>query len=310
MLDCSIHTSQLGKSYDGAVYALHDLSIEVHEGEIFGFLGPNGAGKTTTVKLLTGLLKPTEGSCSILGLSPQQKPDEVHRSCGVMTEDAKLYNQMTGMENLLFFAQVSGIPKPVGIERGAELMKRLGIWEVRDKKVRTYSTGMAQRLSLARALVGKPKVLFLDEPTSGLDPESAQDVNRMISDLVREEGCTVFLCTHQLRYAQDLCGNYGILDRGMLLAQGNLASMARSTGLQPKAFFRMAENSAPGSEFHQEGEYWVRDISGDSDMPQLIHSLVNGGFSIYEAKIVKPSLEDVYFQFIHREDSAVGGQER
>ena len=200
----AITASGLSKSYDGVQFALKDLSLSIPQGSVFGFLGPNGAGKTTTVKLLTGLLKPTSGECAILDQSPAQYPTSVHKVCGVMTETAKMYHFLTGMQNLVFFGEVYGMEAKAAEKRANELLKELDIWDARDKKVSEYSTGMTQRLSLARALVHRPQVLFLDEPTSGLDPESAQAVNELIQTMAEKYGTTVFLCTHQLRYAQDL----------------------------------------------------------------------------------------------------------
>jgi ABC-2 type transport system ATP-binding protein len=298
MGEAAIRTAQLGKTYDGAVYAVHDLSVEVPEGEVFGFLGPNGAGKTTTVKLLTGLLKPTEGSCSVMGLSPSQKSCEVHRLCGVLTDSARMYGQMTGTENLLFFAQVSGMNAEAGRERAEELLKRLDLWDARDRKLRAYSTGMTQRLSLARALVNRPKVLFLDEPTSGLDPESAQSVNGIIASLARTEGVTVFLCTHQLRYAQDICERYGIIEKGALLACGDLDALSRNAGIHIRAALRLREGDAPAGFERGDDGWWYADVLQENEMPQLLKRVISSGNDIFEARLVRPTLEDVYFKYV------------
>ena len=298
MSEIAIHTQDLGKSYDGAVYALHGLSLEIPAGTVFGFLGPNGAGKTTTVKLLTGLLKPTEGSCAVLGFSPVQKPSEVHRLCGVVTETARMYGRMTGMQNLLFFGQTYGLERRDCRERAETLLKRMDLWDARDRRLSAYSTGMAQRLSVARAMIGRPKLLFLDEPTSGLDPESALAVNSMIAFLARHEGVTVFLCTHQLRYAQDLCGTYGILHKGRLLACGDLPSLSREIGLPLQAQFRLKEGRAPeGLERGKDG-WWRAELASEEDMPALLGRVVSAGNGVYEARIARPTLEDVYFKFV------------
>ncbi len=288
----------LGKSYNGKIFALHGLSLEVRAGEVFGYLGPNGAGKTTTVRLMTGLLRPSEGSCSVFGFSPVQKPGEVHRLCGVMTDGVRMYRQMTGMENLIFFGQIFGMREEDGKERAEDLLKRLDLWDVRDQKLSAYSTGMAQRLSLARSLMHRPKVLFLDEPTSGLDPESVQEVNSLIAGLARTEGVTVFLCTHQLRYAQDLCRRYGILEKGNLLACGALGDLARDAGLHAKASLRLKDGDAPSGFTRGTDGWWTTDILSEDEMPKLIRRAMEEGCSIYEAEIRKPTLEDVYFQYM------------
>lgn len=304
MDELAIHTEQLAKTYDGKVFALHDLSIDISQGEVFGFLGPNGAGKTTTVKLMIGLLKPNIGSCSVMGLSPTLRASDVHRLCGVITESAKMYSQMTGFENLLFFAQTADMKEDDGRTRSEELLKRLDLWDARDKKLRAYSTGMAQRLSLARALLNRPKILFLDEPTSGLDPESAQSVNEMIASMAHEEGVTVFLCTHQLRYAQDICSRYGIIEKGTLLACGDLETLSKNAEIHIKAAIRLREGEQPQGFERENDDWWQSDIMREDEMPSLLKKLISDGHDIYEAKIVKPTLEDIYFRYVE-----LGGEE-
>lgn len=299
MESIAVSASGLCKSYDGKTDALHGLDLEIPEGGVFGFLGPNGAGKTTTVKLLNGLLKPTSGTCLVLGEVPYVKPQEVHRVCGVMTDSARMYGQLTGMQNLIFFARMFGMPEEECGRRAAELLRRLDLWDARDRRLSEYSTGMAQRLSFARALVGRPKVLFLDEPTSGLDPESAQTVNGMIAELAGSEGTTVFLCTHQLRYAQDICTAYGILNRGSLIASGSLEELSRGIGLPIRAQIRIgAEDSLEG--FEKQEDFWEAPVQREEDMPALVRRVVTAGHDIYGARLVKPTLEEVYFQYVDR----------
>lgn len=298
MDELAIQTDQLSKTYDGNVFALRDLSIDIRHGEVFGFLGPNGAGKTTTVKLLTGLLKPSKGSCSVMGLSSTLRAPDVHRLCGVMTESSRMYGQMTGMENLIFFAQTSNLEMADAKMRAEELLKRMDLWDARDKKLNAYSTGMAQRLSLARALVNHPKVLFLDEPTSGLDPESAQSVNDLIVSQARQEGVTVFLCTHQLRYAQDICERYGIIEKGTLLACGDLETLGRSAQLYMKAALRVSESDELKNFERGADGWWRTDLLREDEMPRLLKDLISGGHDIYEARILTPTLEDIYFHYV------------
>lgn len=298
MAETAIHTEQLTKVYNGSVTALKDLTIDIPAGDIFGFLGPNGAGKTTTVRLLTGLLAPTKGTCTVCGLTPVKKPREVHCICGVVTDGARMYAQMTGRENLLFFGRAADLPDEDARTRAEELLKRLDLWDARDKKLREYSTGMAQRLSLARALIHRPRLLLLDEPTSGLDPESARNVNEMIADLARSEGVTVFLCTHQLRYAQDICTHYGILERGTLLGYGDLETLARSAAMHRRAVLRLKDgDKLDGFELGSDG-WWRADLSGEEAMPALLRRIIGAGHDVYEARIVSPTLENIYFQYV------------
>lgn len=291
----AIRAEGLSKSYDGKQMALDSLSLTVPQGGVCGFLGPNGAGKTTAVKLMTGLLKPTKGGCEVMGVSPAEHPEEVHAVCGVMTETAKMYRQMTGLQNLMFFGQVSGQEPEESRQRASELLKELDIWDARDKRLDQYSTGMAQRLSLARALMHRPQVLFLDEPTSGLDPESAQAVNELIAKLAKKDGATVFLCTHQLRYAQDICDSYGIIQKGRLLLSGDFDTLAREMDCRMKADIRLGGESRPEGFEEHEG-WWRTDVLSENEMPKLIRQLVDAGEEIYEAKLTRPTLEEIYFK--------------
>ena len=299
----AIAAQGLGKSYDGKTAALSELTLRVPQGGVCGFLGPNGAGKTTTVKLLTGLLRPTAGECSVMGLSPQNEPERVHALCGVMTETAHLYGNMTGQQNLEFFGQTAGLVRAQAKERAELLLRELELWEARDQKAGQYSTGMMQRLSLARALMHEPLVLFLDAPTSGLDPESAQAVNEMISTLAKKSGVTVFLCTHQLRYAQDLCTTYGILYRGQMILQGDFAALCEGAGCHIKAGIRTEpEQTLHG--FVKNGEYWETEIASEAEMPAILRDLVAQDIPVYEARLIRPTLEDVYFSCLQGQEVA------
>ena len=220
--------NRITKIYPGGNRAVSRLSLSLNQGEVFGFLGPNGAGKTTTVKLLTGMLSPSDGNCEVMGIDPSKEPEKVHALSGVVTEHARMYDHLTGMENLIFYGSLFGLGKEEARQRAENLLKRLALYEAENQRLSAYSTGMRQRLSLARALLHRPRVLFLDEPTSGLDPESAQNVNRLIRDLAVKENVTIFLCTHQLRYAQEICTRYGLIEEGRLLAAGTLDELRRS----------------------------------------------------------------------------------
>ena len=216
----AVELHNLSKTYPGGKQAVRDVSLSLEPGEVFGFLGPNGAGKTTTVKLLNGMLTPTEGTCRVLGADPAREPEKVHAVSGVVTEHARMYDNLTGMQNLIFYAELFGLPADEAAGRAEALLREMELEEAKDRKLAAWSTGMRQRLSLARALIHGPKILFLDEPTSGLDPESAQNVNRMIREMARNSGITVFLCTHQLRYAQEICTRYGLIEEGQLGLEG------------------------------------------------------------------------------------------
>lgn len=298
----AIQATNLTKKYDQVV-ALSGLDLEVEAGRITGYLGPNGSGKTTTVKLLTGLIRPTLGDSTVLGLSSVKESEKLHALIGVLTETASCYRHMSAMENLLFFGALYGLKENKVRARAEYLLKKLDLWEVRNRKAGTFSTGMQQRLSLARALVHSPQVLFLDEPTSGLDPESAAIVNRMISDMAREEGTTILLCTHQLRYADEICSDFAILDRGILRASGSLDTLRAAAGIHPMAVLRVADGSEMPEGFVRCGDTWEKEIQSQADMPALIAGVIHSGVAVYEAFIRRPALEDVYFSFVQGKES-------
>lgn len=291
----TVTIQKLSKTYPGGKEALKQLSLSLNTGEVFGFLGPNGAGKTTTVKLLTGVLTPSDGSCDIMGVNPNVQPEKAHLLSGIVTEHAQMYDNLTGMENLLFYAAAFGLEPKEGKQRGESLLKELELTDAKDRKLATYSTGMRQRLSLARALLHRPKVLFLDEPTSGLDPESAQNVNQMIHNLARKEGITVFLCTHQLRYAQEICTRYGLIEQGSLLASGTIDELRAR--VFPSKSLRICASAVPEKlDFVQCGanEFEIK-IRDKKEVPDLVRKIVEAGEDIYSVNLIEPSLEDIYF---------------
>ena len=291
----TVAIQKLSKTYPGGKEALKQLSMSLSTGEVFGFLGPNGAGKTTTVKLLTGVLSPSGGLCEIMGVNPNIQPEKVHLLSGIVTEHAQMYDNLTGIENLMFYATAFGLKQKEGKQRGESLLKELELTEAKDRKLATYSTGMRQRLSLARALLHRPKVLFLDEPTSGLDPESAQNVNQIIHNLACKEGITVFLCTHQLRYAQEICTRYGMIDQGTLLASGTIDEL-RARVFTSKSL-RICASAVPDKlNFVKCGaNEFETQIQDKKEIPDLIRKIVDVGEDIYSVNLAEPSLEDIYF---------------
>ena len=287
--------NEITKQYPGGKRAVEHMSIALKEGEVFGFLGPNGAGKTTTVKILNGMIMPSEGTCEVLGIDPAKHPDQVHALSGVMTEHAQMYDHLTGRQNLIVYGELFGMSAAESAARAGELLEESELAAAGEKKLATYSTGMRQRLSLARAMMHRPKVLFLDEPTSGLDPESVQNVNRLIRTLAQERGITVFLCTHQLRYAQEVCTRYGLIAEGKLLIDGSLGELRRrvSPGITLGIRTDMVPERLP---FLKKGDgYYEITLKAETEIPGIVRAITEAGGSIYEVTPKLPSLEDIYF---------------
>jgi ABC-2 type transport system ATP-binding protein len=211
-----IQVSGLTKCY-GEIVAVDHINFEVNKGEVFGFLGPNGAGKTTTIRMLTGLSKPTEGDALILGLSIKTKITEIKKHIGVVPEISNLYDELSALDNLIFMAQLYGVPKGLARKRAQELLKAFRLFERKDSLFRTFSRGMKRALTIAAALVHDPEILFLDEPTVGLDVVAARSLRNLIANL-RQQGKTIFLTTHYLEEADLLCDRVAILVKGRILA--------------------------------------------------------------------------------------------
>ena len=208
----AIEAHDLRKHY-GDVRAVDGISFTAAPGEILGFLGHNGAGKTTTVRMLTGRAQPTAGSARVLGFDVTRERQRLKPLINLVFEDQNLYQRLTGRENLRLFARLYGTPDA----RVDELLEVVGLADAARRKVKTYSNGMKQRLMVARGLVNRPRVLFLDEPTRGLDPASAREVRRLVRELA-EGGATVFLTTHYMEEADELCHRVAFLSRGRMVA--------------------------------------------------------------------------------------------
>ena len=215
-----IRVQNLTKRF-GDVVAVDDISFDVHRGEIFAFLGPNGAGKTTTIKMLTTLLKPTQGSLELDGLDPTVQRDEVRKRFGVVFQDPSLDQDLTAWENMEIHGVLYGVPRKERNERTTTLLQLFELWERRDALVKTFSGGMRRRLEIARGLLHTPKVLFLDEPTLGLDPQSRNQMWKHVKALNETDQVTVFLTTHYMDEADRVAHRIAVIDHGHVVAIGS-----------------------------------------------------------------------------------------
>ncbi|ALJ91382.1 ABC transporter ATP-binding protein [Thermus aquaticus] len=219
-----IVTRGLTKRY-GRVVAVEDLNLEVAEGEVFGLLGPNGSGKTTTILMLLGLTEPTSGEARVLGLDPMREPLKVKAKVGYLPDQVGFYGELTAWENLRYTTRLLGLPEAEAKARIEEVLRRMGLWEVRDRRVSAFSRGMRQRLGLAEVLLKRPKVAILDEPTLGLDPEAAREFLDLIKGL-KAEGITVLLSSHLLHQVQEICDRVGLFHKGRLALLGRVEELA------------------------------------------------------------------------------------
>ena len=209
--------TDLTKQY-GNFTAVDHIRLHIQKGEIFGLLGPNGAGKSTTILMMLGLTEPTSGSVEICGINSTTHPIEVKRKIGYLPEDVGFYDDMTGLENLIYTARLNGIPDKEAREKAMELIKRTGLEDQLKKKAGKYSRGMRQRLGLADVLIKNPEIIILDEPTSGIDPAGVQEFIELIRWLSKEKGLTVLFSSHHLDQVQKVCDRVGLFSNGKILA--------------------------------------------------------------------------------------------
>ncbi len=292
-----ISTHVLSKRY-GRQIALQDLNLEVNSGEVLGYLGPNGAGKTTTIRLLLGLIAPSSGSATMFGLDVQRDAPEVHRRLAYVPGEANLWPSLTGFETLALLGRVQGRVDPPYRD---ELIERFDLDP--SKKVRSYSKGNRQKVSLIAGLMTRPELLILDEPTSGLDPLMEVTFRECMHE-AKQRGQTVFLSSHILSEVEALCDRVAILRRGQLLEIGTLAELRHLSAVTVEATF----DGPPPDIGHLAGvsnvtveDHRLRcEVSGS--MNPLIHALSEAEVS--ELLSAKPSLEELFLS--HYGDTAPG----
>lgn len=219
------HLSKKFKSFT----AVDNISFAVNKGEIFAFLGPNGAGKSTTIKMLTTLLTPSEGELRVNGFDPKTDQAQVRRSFGIVFQDPSLDDDLTALENMQFHAAVYRVGSKLRAGRIEDLLRFVELWDRRDSFVKTFSGGMKRRLEIARGLLHHPKILFLDEPTLGLDPQTRKHTWDYLKEVNKKEGMTIFFTTHYMEEAEKIASRIAILDKGKIVAIGNLDQLKKQT---------------------------------------------------------------------------------
>jgi len=221
-----IETEELTKKY-GQQVAVDHLTLQIYEGEVFGFLGPNGAGKTTTLLMFLGLTEPTSGNATVIGFDPTREPFRIKEKVGYLPENVGFYEDMDARQNLRYVARLNRIPDKISSPKIDGWLKELGLFEEAEKKVGTYSKGMRQRLGIAEVMIKEPKVIFLDEPTIGLDPDGTNRMLDLIHSLSRDKNITIFLSSHLLDQVQRICDRVGIMIKGNLVAIGPIEELAK-----------------------------------------------------------------------------------
>jgi ABC-2 type transport system ATP-binding protein len=225
-----IELKNLTKKF-GSLAAVNRINLSVSEGEIFGFIGPNGAGKTTTLRMMSGILSPTEGSVTIDGIDMARQPEKAKQRMGYIPDRPFVYEKLTGMEYLRFTADLFGVEDGLFKGQSESLLKRFSLYDWRDELIESYSHGMKQRLIISAALLHDPRVLVIDEPMVGLDPAGIRMIKNLFRDLAKK-GTTLFMSTHTLSVAEDLCDRIGVIHKGILISMGTVEELKNSARVE------------------------------------------------------------------------------
>ncbi|MHB8621592.1 MAG: ABC transporter ATP-binding protein [Chloroflexota bacterium] len=297
--EAALTASGLRKQY-GAVVALHELTLAVPRGEVFGFLGPNGAGKTTAVKLLTGLAHPTGGAGSLLGRPLGDR--QARRKLGFLPELFRFQEWLTAIELLRLHGHLAGLPSHLAARRIHEVLELVGLAGRGRDRVGTFSKGMQQRLGLAQALLNWPELVILDEPTSALDPVGRRDVRALIQKL-RADGVTVFLNSHLLSEVELVCDRVAFVHQGRVVRAGRVEDLLaagheveiRADGLTPAV---LASLQRRWRVVEQAGQRLVLAVPSAADVPEVVRCLVAQGADLLELKQRRTNLEDLFMELV------------
>jgi len=308
----SIEAQDLTRKF-GQLVAVDHVNFHVESGEVFSLLGPNGAGKTTLIRMLCTLLRPTEGTARVAGFDIRKQPSQVREHIGLVTEKIILYDRLTAEENLFLFGRLNHLPEPTIKERSDRLLRLLKMEEWRNHQSGTFSTGMKQRINIARALITQPAILFLDEPTLGLDPQTTRAIHEFIREL-SGQGMTIILTTHIMSEADELSKKVGIIDRGRIVSLDTPAGLKKagadnSTTVLNVDIANLTErlitelkNLTCVKSLTQEETYRLRlQANGEGAINRIIDTIRANGGQIRSISTVEPTLEDVFLNLTGHE---------
>ena len=307
-----IETENLTRKF-GTLTAVENLTLQVDEGEVFGFLGPNAAGKTTTVRMLCFLISKTSGKARIGDYEVDREEDclAIRKMIGLLPENVGLYETLSAYKNLDFYGKLYEVPTQKRQENIERLLKLLGIWDRRDDAVGTFSKGTKQKIAIARALIHDPQVLFLDEPTANLDPEAAKTVRDFILDLKKEKR-TIFMNTHNLDEAGRICDRIGIL-KTHLIAVDSPENLETSTSKRKTvihlenvsdAVLTAVKKLSVVKNARTSKNKLILDVDNpEKDNPQLVRAIVKAGGNVQFVTELRSTLEDVYLKLIREAEA-------
>ena len=291
------HNLQFNFSKNG--FSLNDVNIHVEEGAVYGFLGPNGSGKTTTIRLLLGLLPNQSDNIQLFGKSLQDNRIEILSNTGTLIEQPSLYEHLSGFDNL----NVTRINRHAKRKQIDEVLQLVDLKSVSNKKVRTYSLGMKQRLGLAIALLSEPKLLILDEPINGLDPSGIIEIRELLLKLNKERGITIFLSSHLLSEIEKIVTHLGVLSKGKLVFQGSYRELKEAQRVQSTICIETNDTTKALSILkdtfsikRREANNIELDFQGKEQFAMLCKSLVEANIDIYDMKVLSKDLENTFLE--------------
>jgi len=304
-----IEVKDLVLVYSNGTKAVDNISFNVKKGDFFGFLGPNGAGKSTTIKVLTTLLKKTQGLVHVAGFNLDKDPKEIRKLIGVQSQETAIDGDLTGRENLILQGHFQQIPDNILEKRVDDLLKLINLENFADKRVKNYSGGMKKRLDLATTLVHRPLLLFLDEPTTGLDPQSRSAIWKYLEKLNKEEKTTIFLTTQYMEEADQLCRTIAIIDTGKIIASGTPNELKQQLGFdsiritlkdctkdKPKAI-DLLKSLTGVSNITESGDCITAFAKNASQLiADIVRALDSLEIRLAGISFSSPSLDDVYLQ--------------
>lgn len=301
MTAVSIELNEVSKRY-GKTYAVRDVSLNMHEGQSVALAGHNGAGKSTLIKLMLGLIHPDKGSIRVLGSDPRDGRAPARFKIGYLPETVALHPSMTGIETLEFYARL----KRQSPANNHQLLEQVGIAQAAKRRVGTYSKGMRQRLALAQALLGSPKMLFLDEPTTGLDPASRQGFYEILRELRQTTGTTVLLSSHALAEIEGHTDRIVIMKNGEKVADGTMRELGREADLPVVLRLSLEPGSDAASRLP---DSWTRMTDQlyewrcpQEDKMDALRSIADLPAELTDIEVIQPSLDDMYAHFLRREE--------
>jgi ABC-2 type transport system ATP-binding protein len=305
----AVDTRNLVKVYKGETRALDGIDLTVEAGIAFALLGPNGAGKTTLIRTLTTQLKPTSGEAYVFGLNVTREGSKIRRLISYVPQEVSVWTDISGYENLLVYAKIFGIPSQEREDIIHEALENMGLDEVSDNLVSTYSGGMVRRLEIASAMLIKPKIMFLDEPTIGLDPSAKKVVWERLTGFKKQHGVTVFFNTHYMDEADLYSDRIAIINRGKIVKQGTAEELKRSLGGEVILFNLQNTDVAEETLRKLRSAETVKDViltnselsilveDAETSLPRIMDLLRNEGVKTSRISITKPTLDDVFLKY-------------